>query len=452
MTKTMKKNISINNKNKTKTISIICAFLICFVYGALLLMVGYTQGGLKQAIWGNHGGGSANKVFTFLLLGQSIGIVCSTFLLGFLLKKVNVRWILSIGYLLAIGALVGISQLDKISNHGANSSAGIAAFLIFSFLLGLFMGTSSPIASTYLSAIFKGKKRETMLSLSNGFYGIGAGIIPLAISSVLYNLNQKSSFDNVRYFYYIAIGLALFGSIIGFFINYRHSVQQTSSKIIKKGDANSKNNFNLWVPLGLIIAIMSAYMISETIANYMFVNASGHFASHGVITVAKSKSIAIEASMSFGLFVLIQGLWRAISGLTVTKKVSNSVFITCSAVFIVAAFVAILGGAFNSTNYKWGMYVVAILLAFGLGNCWPMIYSYAVSVDHRRATFIGWIINLVSMIWIPLTQVLCAVILLSGQDSGYDAIIGVGLAMSIVMIGSLVITSLILAKRKITTG
>ena len=45
----------------------------------------------------------------------------------------------------------------------------------------------------------------------------------------------NEGFSEVRFFYYIAIALAVIGAIAGYFINYRHTEQSTSSKIIAGG-------------------------------------------------------------------------------------------------------------------------------------------------------------------------------------------------------------------------
>ena len=126
--------------------------------------------------------------------------------------------------------------------------------------------------------------------------------------------------------------------------------------------------------------------------------------------------------------------------------VSNHYYILLSSFFIIAGFIAMLAGAFSPSNYKWGIYVVAILMAIGLGNCWPIIFSYGVSLDNRRSTFIGIIINIVSMAWIPLAQLLCAVILLLGNGIGYNIILALGLVVSVLIIVALLITKTTLKK------
>jgi MFS family permease len=237
MTKTTMR--SIRGKTK-KTLSasklrIILCFVIIFIYGTLLLMIGYTQGGLKTVLFPN----SSNASFmTYLLLAQSFGLIISTLLLSKLLSKVNIRYIFVTGLGIALIMLILIANLNKFSK---NPTVLITLFAIFSLILGIGIGPISPLISTYLSAVYSGSKRTTMLSVSNGVYGIGAGIIPLVASAAIINMNGKS-FDHIVFFYYIAAGLAALGAIAGYFIDYKHSSQLTSSKIIDKGTASTKFN------------------------------------------------------------------------------------------------------------------------------------------------------------------------------------------------------------------
>ena len=393
---TKSKNISLKKTSKMN-ISVILCFAIIFIYGSLLLMVGYTQAGLAKVLFPKHG-----SYIVYLLLAQSFGLIASTLLLSKLLAKMNIKYIFMVGMMGAAIMLTLISQIDRLSS---NHIVLISIFIIFSFILGLGIGPISPLISTYLSAIYSGHKRTTMLSVSNGVYGIGAGIIPLVASAAIIKLAQNSSgtgggLGPVRFFYYIAIVLAVLGAIAGYFIDYRHTAQSTSSKIIGK----DKKSFSILKPLIFAIAIMSAYMIAETIANYMFVNVANDTVATGVIA---KQNVKIHAIQGFGLFVMVQGLWRTFSGLFVTPHVKKRYFILISALIMLAGFSWIMGGGLRHT---YGIYAIAILFGLGIGNLWPAIYSYAIDIDERRASYIGMAINITSMVWIPLTQLVVALI------------------------------------------
>ena len=378
----------INNKQKT---SVILCFAIIFIYGSLLLMVGYTQAGLSKIMFPNK---ASNIVY--LLLAQSFGLIVSTLLLSKLLSKMNIKYIFLAGLSSAAIMLTLISQIDHMFR---DRGVRIGMFLVFSFILGISIGPISPLISTYLSAIYSGSKRTTMLSVSNGVYGIGAGIIPLVASAAIIKLGGKG-FEAVRFFYYIAIALAVIGAIAGYFIDYRHTQQSTSSKIISKGT----QNFSIWKPLVFAIIIMSFYMIAETIANYMFVNIANDTPPTSVVT---ENSIKIHATQAFGLFVMIQGLWRTTSGLFVLPYVKKRYFILISATIMLVGFIWIISGGMR---YTYSVYIIAILFGLGIGNLWPTIYSYAIDIDERRASFIGMAINITSMVWIPLTQLVVALL------------------------------------------
>ena len=377
-------------KKSKMNISVILCFVIIFVYGSLLLMVGYTQAGLANVMFPPH----HTSYIVYLLLAQSLGLIASTLLLSKLLAKMNIKYIFMAGMMGAAIMLTLISQIDKLSS---NHIVLISLFIIFSFILGIGIGPVSPLISTYLSAIYSGNKRTTMLSVSNGVYGIGAGIIPLVASAAIIKLGGEG-FNAVRFFYYIAIVLAVLAAVAGYFVDYRHSAQSTSSKIIGKDN----KGFNIWKPLMFAVAIMSAYMICETIANYMFVNVATDTA--GTIT---KQNVKIHAIQGFGLFVMVQGLWRTFSGLFVTPHVKKRYFILASALIMLAGFSWIF---FGGLRHTYGVYAIAILFGLGIGNLWPAIYSYAIDIDERRASYIGMVINITSMVWIPLTQLVVALI------------------------------------------
>ena len=286
--------------------------------------------------------------------------------------------------------LLFISEINKFSS---NKNVLIFLFILFSLILGIGIGSVSPLISTYLSAVYSGQKRTTMLSVSNGVYGIGAGIIPLVASAAIIKVGHQN-FDSVRYFYYIAASLALLAAISGYFIDYKHSKQSTSLNILNK----EQTSFSIVKPLMMAIALMSAYMIAETIANYMFVNVASD-------TKGNADNIKIIATQGFGLFVMIQGIWRAVSGLFVTPYVKKRYFILVSAVIMLAGFIWILAGGLRTT---YGVYLIAVMFGIGIGNLWPAIFSYAIDIDERRASYIGMVINITSMAWIPLTQLIVA--------------------------------------------
>lgn len=431
--------------------SVVSAFILLFIYGSLLLMIGYTSGGLDKVL------SIKSSQVIYFAIPQSIGLIASTLSLKFLLSKFNTRTILSSAYASTIVLLVLISQFDLISggttnNVANNITVARALFIIFTFLFGWCIGYSSPIVSTFLSAIYTGKKRSTMISVSNGIYGVGAGIIPLVASEALYGSNSKLSknvgFDSVRYFYYIAIGLAIFAFISALFIDYRHSEQNLSSGIIHNKKQKTTRNFSIYIPLILMLTVMFFYMMTETFSNYAFTtfvtsSGAGNASDH-------PSSLKITAFQAFGFFLVVQGLVRCGSGLTITKWIHNKTYIVFSAIFIIIAYIMISAGILKiSAGFA---YLIALIIGIGLGNSWPMIFSYAVGMDSRRNTFIGIWVNIISMASIPIGQLIAAGLLVgatSASQSQYYILPIIGVVAGVGIIAFTIITAYYLIHKNI---
>ena len=418
-------------------ISVIAAFVLLFTYGCMLLMIGYTSSGLASTAYPGSNPAFGSQWSIAYAIPQSIGLIVSTFTLKFLLNRFNVRWIVTIAFLVA-AIVVGVnSVIDKIDNHNIE----FYLFVVLNFFFGIAIGYSSPIASTYLGSIFTGKKRTTILSLSNGIYGVGAGILPLAFASIISSASSKTDFGEIRYFYFIAIGFSLFTAFIGLFLNYRHSKAKLSAKLKDEEDV-SKNSeekntgiqskqFSIFIPLLLMVVCMGIYMFAETIANYGLSNlvVKSNFATYNNVHF---KIIATEI---VGLFFFVQGLVRCGTGLTITRWIKNKSFIMGSTCIFILGFIVLATGVLHSNIYLG--FLVAVLFGFGIGNLWPMIYSYAVGLDSRRSSLIGIWINIISMIMIPITQVIATLLIFNTKSSsnwGYITLSLLGVVGGIALI------------------
>lgn len=150
-----------------------------------LLMIGYTSQGLLNIT------GLAKNQAILLALPQSVTLICSTLALVVVLKWFNIRTIIFSGMLLA---LVIISQLGQIAGRTvapfptAVHHKALATFVASDFFWDRALSLVSPISSTYLATVYTGRARPLWLSVSQGLYGVGAGIIPLTASRAIYNL------------------------------------------------------------------------------------------------------------------------------------------------------------------------------------------------------------------------------------------------------------------------
>lgn len=394
-----------------------------FIYGSLLLMIGYTNNDL-HGITGLKGGYGI-----LLAVPQSLGLVLSNLMLRQVLKKYNLKTIMSFSYFFAVIFLIVISLLDKIVGYKENNldsipvsakihHESVAIFIACSFMLGLSIGLTSSVVSTYFGSIFSGKKRVKMLSLVSGFYCIGAGIIPLSATGIIYGSAKNSyelnqNFSHVRIFYLIAIGLAFCAFLSSFFLDYKYKSDRLFFNIYSQNQNKSRLHKKIFNPsiviLVIIICAMSSYIFSESVVNYSivkFFQNSFEPSRHPRLPFINYKITAFRA---YGLLIMIQGIWRCTSGLWITEKVSLVIFIYISSLFIILGYILLLNNIINKNeNYA---YLIAIIMGFGLGNTWSTIFSYSVSTKNQKAAYMGVVLNITTMFSILVTQIITSLII-----------------------------------------
>ncbi len=405
----LKKNLS----NSNPKFNVILTFLAMFIFGLLFLMIGYTQVFVQHLIWPKNI--SDRKYISILLLPQMFGFILGTILMGKLVSKMNIRYIYMAGFGLAGLASLIIAFLDKFGLNGASQL--IPVYCVLTFLFGIGIGPVSPLVVMYIGAKYNSDNiRNRMLSCVNAAYGIGAGIIPLAFSSFIVNITTGSSvtFDNGRYFYIIAAAISFIGVACTSMINFRHSAQLTSSTILEeKPSASYKSNQLakniIWKPLLLFLFLMITYMIIETSINFSFTN----FANKSTAAISQ-KQLNINVIRAFGLYICIQGLWRAFSGLFLLNKIKYPIFVALSAIVIIIGLVGIFAGALNKV---YGIYLEAVAFGFGIGNLYPTIYSYGVSLDPKRATFLGKWISIAQMSGLFLGQLFIGLLWINASSA-----------------------------------
>lgn len=405
------KNFKFNPIN----LSVAAGFLLFFFYGALLLLIGFTNSGLQGLT------GLEHSQTIILAVPQSVGLITGTVCLKWLLQKTNIRNLLFVSYLFTISCLVLISQFDRVMgvyntplDHltQTQKTNNLVVFCVITYIYGLSISMTSPIISTYFSAIFKGKMRSTMLSTSSGFYSIGGGAIPLIAAKFIISLNAKGGFNEIRYFYYLATGAAVLMLLSSLLINYRHKTEALSfkfdtaqQKIPDNEITTTLNQFNrrnyLWA-CGLIILSFIFYMLSETIVNYAFVSKIGYGGSANNPT----QQIKIYLTTGFGLLLFVEGLFRIIGGLTFTRWFKFKTILTFNGICI------FIGLALLSIQVKFHsvaiIYLSAVFLGAGIGNSWPILFAFGSGVNNYKASLTGVLMNIVSMMTIPLFQIISA--------------------------------------------
>ena len=383
-------------KNKfLRYYSVPASFFVLFIFGSILLLTGYTQNGLSAAIFNSSG---YSKYFTWLLLTQSVGIIVGNIIIGRVIAKINSRYLIMISCATAATMLLLISQIKFLSN---SVGMKIFYFSIFSFILGCSISPLNLIISVFISAIYQGNERQKMLSSVQGMYGIGLGAIPLFFANIVIGIKHSTNFHNTQIFYYIAIGLAIAGVILGFLINYQHTTQQSSSKILDV--KTSGESVKIWKHVVFALLMMFALMSLETIANWSFVRVGENVASGGASN--PSNNIKINITQAFGLMLVIQGLMRPLTGIFVLPYIDRKWYFIFSGIFLVTGFSWFMGGAFKHTST---IYIAAIILGMGIGNLWPVIFNYGVEIDNRRSTFIGVLIGVTGYTAPVITQLIIA--------------------------------------------
>lgn len=439
--------MKVNSKNNINYV-LLASFILMFIYGALLLMISYTSTSLTRTLNINVG------ETIFFILPQSVGLIFSTILTKIAIKKQNSRHILIFSYFFMIIFLSLISQFDIIAG-GINNATGIsnnykfarALFIIFTFGFGLCIGTTVPITSSYLVSKYRHRDKNTYISLVNGVYGFGAGIVPLIVTRILFTENRINDplfgeeFSSFRPFYYVAIGLSIIAFITAFFFDYIHEYSSIHNKKNQHhGIIKYKTLLYLTI---LLIIIMFSYRFFETICNYSFTK---------FVILANNNDDEITrriyvANESFGIFFLAKGMTRIFMGLVLNRKFSHSVFIAISTFIVIVGFILTTVGLLNlHPNYA---YLIAFIFGIGLGNVWPLIINYGNNFKKEKAVYFALILNIASMVCLPFSQLISA-LLLNGvttyKDAGYYLLGVIAIIFTIILIITIVILHLRLKK------
>lgn len=318
---------------------------------------------------------------------------------------------MSVGFFIALCSICLTFLIPHLSNQ--NKNTGTVLYIISNFALGIGVGAVSPGVIVFFAQRFQGNTRNVMLSAVNGVYGIGAGIIPLALSTILYK-NTDKGFDSVKNFLYIAMTLAAVGLFLSLLLNVpptkSDALSTTESKNKKKRIPFSNKYMTsqkMMICVILVIALFTMYMFVETTANYNLNNIikGQHFSTS---TKQVKTDRFITAIRCIGLMFIVQGVWRALSGLTICKVVKYRYFIAVSVILIISAYIILLtkkaSPDSNVSQYRVFAYLTAILLGLGLGNIWPVLTSYVTSIDNSRAALVSVWLNRTAQIAMLGTQ------------------------------------------------
>lgn len=375
--------VTINNDFKLIPITkhpqfkkLVLTAVLMTIYGSLFLMVGYTQILVAKTLFAGDSGD--DKYMPLMLVPQMIGLYFGSILYGFFIKKFNLRWVYMMFF-----AIVGISVLiiAFLDQYGSNEIALIFIYIIFSFLFGIGIGPVNPLISMFIGDVFTGERRVRLLGVINAFYGLGAGLFPLVFSNLILNLSHGASYEGARIFYLIAFVLAIVGVGVGFFIKYKFSVDKpnvTNSSIEKNKNLSMESDYKK--PFWFCFLLMTMLFVIATALIFNFTQ---------FIVAARTNphtAWQIVAIQAFGVYAIIQSVWRTVSGLWISKKMSAPSFLFLSLFITLTAVVVIFAGALK---YEVGVFIVAILLGLGLGNVYPVLFNYALELNINHKIYLS---------------------------------------------------------------
>ena len=341
-------------------------------------MIGYTNNAIASLT------GLNSQKAPLLIIPQSAGLFMGSIAIRRLLLKFKVNYIYSGFLFFTLLSLVLISQLDHITGiahggRGASSqqkTAALVVFLVLNFCTGLGISVSSLISNTYFNTHYHEQKATQMISVNNSIFCFGAGLMPLAGSSLIFATEQSVNFSSVRFFFYIAIVFTAIGTIIPLFIDRNLvfwqddsqpalSAKAESQKFVKEikehhhdHKASPKMHHHVFRKLLLIASLFFfCYASTETIFNF-------NFPAFFIIGNNVSKQITI--TQAFGLFFICQGIMRFLSGVILSRYISHRWFITLSIAGISTACILIMAKiAHYNLNYA---YLIAAISGLGVGN------------------------------------------------------------------------------------
>ena len=371
-------------------------YIHMFLYGLILSMLIYTQSGFKHYL-NIHGS------FYFYVSIQTIGIVLGSFLVIILIKYL---WINIYYFLIYINIFIFYMLIAYLNHLTTSKELQKSLFALFEFFIGLSIGQILTVTLILFNinkkiVISKDKKFKRMIFI-NGIYYLGASFLPLFFSNIIIKITTDDNFKIIWYFFLVSSIFIICGSLLCFLypsqkIKVSREIKHLMKKFNHKNDS-TKSRFKYHM-FYVLISFMFLYMLSVIIIEYNFIP---YISLH----TSNNKGHKIEYIRSYGLLVLVQGLVNIFASIVfkIKKLLSHLVFHITFLICILIIFELL------KIKFIYEYYLFAVLIGFGLGTIWILLYLMIVFfVGKKYSIIFAYMINIGNAIFIFLGQILSGI-------------------------------------------
>ncbi|CAL4043828.1 Protein TsgA [Buchnera aphidicola (Tetraneura ulmi)] len=220
--------------NKIRLTSI--SFLSYLITGALVTVTGVMMENMAKYfhISISH----ISHIFTFL----NFGILIAIFLNAWLIKTIPIKNQLQLGFILMI-----------ISIGGLIYSKNLIIFSINIFIMGIVSGITMSIGTLLITYLYKGKKRASLLLITDSFFSLSGTFFPI-IASFLMSIKKP------WYYVYIIIDILY---LLIFVLSLITQFPTFSKKIKKKTKEKKKLNLKKKICLTLLSISSTTYILGQ---------------------------------------------------------------------------------------------------------------------------------------------------------------------------------------------
>ena len=326
---------------------------------------------------------------------QWLGLIIGNYIAARTRNKINTKWILVIGLFIAFISLFFISIMTQLWRPINPTTIIVRTFYyqpfiyyaVFVFLFGIGIGPINLLTLDYLAEVYKERKKEIYIFVSNGLFSLGAAVIPFSAFGAA-RIVQAHPAETFVGFYIIALIAALIAFFIAFFVDYNYGkILKITKKSTKKKDFDT-HKFKVWAVLLIVGLIITFYNIPEKIFQAYY----NTFVGGAILKIDESTPYStyfaggtnglatptLLLATFIGVFYFILGTYRIVSTFTLVKWMKPKNFLLFSAIFMLLGFVLVLIPNIIITIP--GVLAVIVVFAIGFGNLLPVLQAFITDV------------------------------------------------------------------------